>query len=74
MMDFHRNTIRKFEDYFFEQGESMFNETVNMLNGIWDGFLYDELISEMTSDRFPIELRARVFWTQHIIEKSLKSK
>ena len=44
LMKYHSTTIRLVEDYLLETGQPLYNDLTNMLNGIWDGYLYDELL------------------------------
>jgi hypothetical protein len=44
LMEYHSTTIRQVEDYFIDNKESFFNPLTNMLAGIWDGYLYDNLL------------------------------
>ena len=44
LMKYHSTTIRLVEDYLLETGQPLYNDLTNMLSGIWDGYLYDELL------------------------------
>ena len=44
LMKYHSTTIRLVEDYLLETDQPLYNDLTNMLNGIWDGYLYDELL------------------------------
>ena len=44
LIKYHSTTIRLVEDYLLETGQPLYNDLTNMLNGIWDGYLYDELL------------------------------
>jgi len=53
-VDYHSITIREVEDFFLDLDESPFNSLTNMLNGIWDGYLYNELLE--TSNQMGLHL------------------
>jgi len=53
-VDYHSITIREVEDFFLDLDESPFNALTNMLNGIWDGYLYNELLE--TSNQMGLHL------------------
>lgn len=59
LVKFHSNTIRQVEDFFLDS-EEVFNDTINMLYGIWDGYLYDGLVSEAKNSGLPNELVLRI--------------
>lgn len=61
MMDIHFDLIRDIENYSYKMTGSFrgFRSLINMLHGIWDGFLYDELISE-SENSLSSDLVARV--------------
>lgn len=45
MMQFHADTVRQVEDFFLNSEDiSMYNQLTNKLYGIWDGFLYTDLL------------------------------
>ena len=46
LMEYHSTTIKRATDYIWEtQGEVM-TELENLLCGIWDGYLYDNLLTK----------------------------
>jgi hypothetical protein len=46
LVQYHSTTIKRVTDYIWEtQGEVM-SELENLLCGIWDGYLYDELLTK----------------------------
>lgn len=67
-VDFHSKTIRLYEDSLIERGESMFNSVTNMLAGIWDGYLYAELITEAIELGMPEDILDRVKKTVNYIK------
>ena len=46
LMEFHSKTIIDAQDDTMEKEDRRINNVVNMLFGIWDGFLYDSLLEE----------------------------
>ena len=46
LMDWHSTTIKLVRDYIWETQKEVYSELENMLNGIWDGYLYDELLTK----------------------------
>jgi hypothetical protein len=66
---FHSQTIRQVEDFYMEQDKSWFNETYNMLCGVWDGYLYGELIESAQANGFPENIVDRIKTTIKVIKK-----
>ena len=46
LMDWHSTTIKLVRDYIWETQKEVYSDLENMLNGIWDGYLYDELLTK----------------------------
>lgn len=46
MMEMTRSSIREIEDLALAQNKSMFNSVTNMLYGLYDGYLYDDLLPD----------------------------
>jgi hypothetical protein len=46
LFDYHSTTIRLVRDYIWETMKEVHHPILNMLNGIWDGYLYDGLLLE----------------------------
>lgn len=46
LMDYHSTTIKLVRDYIWETQKEVCSELENMLNGIWDGYLYDDLLTK----------------------------
>ena len=44
LMKYHSTTIRLVEDYIWNTMKEVSHPLLNMLNGIWDGYLYDDLL------------------------------
>ena len=72
LMKYHSTTIRLVEDYLLETGQPLYNDLTNMLNGIWDGYLYDELL--IKSLILPQEDYRRVEDVVNIINEHIESK
>jgi hypothetical protein len=72
LMKYHSTTIRLVEDYLLETGQPLYNDLTNMLNGIWDGYLYDELLIKALI--LPTEDYRRVEDMVNIINEHIESK
>jgi len=46
LMDWHSTTIKLVRDYIWETQKEVHSELENLLCGIWDGYLYDELLTK----------------------------
>lgn len=57
-VNFHMRTIKLYEDWLLDNDLDLFNETTNMLFGIWDGYLYNDLLSSLSDA--PEEIIERV--------------
>lgn len=51
-MSYHRDTLRSVEEFFLNIDETPFNQLTNMLCGIWDGYLYNEILE--TAKQFEV--------------------
>jgi len=71
-MKYHSTTIRLVEDYLLETGQPLYNDLTNMLSGIWDGYLYDELLIKALI--LPKEDYRRVEDIVKIINEHIESK
>ena len=69
LMNFHSQTIRLVEDFYMEKNKTWFNELTNMLAGIWDGYLYDNLLPKAKEEGLPIEDIRRIETTIDLIEE-----
>ena len=72
LMKYHSTTIRLVEDYLLETGQPLYNDLTNMLSGIWDGYLYDDLL--IKSLILPTEDYRRVEDIVNIINEHIESK
>jgi len=46
LMEYHSTTIKRATDYIWETQKEVMSELENLLCGIWDGYLYDELLTK----------------------------
>ena len=46
LMDYHSTTIRLVTDYIWKTNGEVMSDLENMLCGIWDGYLYDDLLTK----------------------------
>jgi hypothetical protein len=67
MMEYHSQTLRLVEDFHMERNDTWFNEVYNMLNGIWDGYLYTEMIPMAKELGYPQSIIDRIDWTEFYI-------
>lgn len=71
MMNFHSTTIREVENFFLDNDMPMFNGLTNMLYGIWDGYLYVNLMDVTINTGLSEELITRIEKTiDFIMEKT----
>lgn len=47
LVDFHSTTIKLVSNYIWETNGEVMSDLENMLCGIWDGFLYDDLLTKV---------------------------
>jgi hypothetical protein len=69
MMDYHSTTLRMVEDFYMNQNQSWFNEVYNMLCGVWDGYLYGELLESAKQLGLPTHITNRIQYTINFIQK-----
>ena len=69
MMSFHSQTIRLVEDFWMENDNLVYSDLLNALMGIWDGYLYDDIIAIAHMDGLPEELISRIQTTIDFIQK-----
>jgi len=69
MMDYHSTTLRMVEDFYMNQNESWFNEVYNMLCGVWDGYLYTDLLESAKQLGLPTHITNRIQYTINFIQK-----
>jgi len=67
MMEYHSQTLRLVEDFHMSRNDTWFNEVYNMLNGIWDGYFYTEMIPMAKELGYPQSIIDRIDWTEFYI-------
>ncbi len=72
MMDFHSTTLRMVEDYHIARDESWFTPLYNMLCGVWDGYLYTEMLEMGKEMGLPTPILQRIANTIQFIGTSVK--
>ena len=71
-MNYHFETLRVVEDFHMDRNESWFNEVYNMLCGIWDGYLYTDLLESAKQLGLPTHILQRIANTIRFIEINKK--
>jgi len=74
MMSFHSATITKVGAWSMENDKKIHTMVYNMLCGIWDGYLYDTLLSDAKELGLPSTLLARIKFTIEVIELDIVAK
>lgn len=69
MMEFHSQTLRMVEDFHIENDESWFTPLYNMLCGVWDGYLYTEMLEMAKQIGLPTHITQRIQTTINFIQK-----
>ena len=72
LMEYHSTTIKRATDYIWETQKEVMTELENLLCGIWDGYLYDDLLIKALI--LPTEDYRRVEDIVNIINKHIESK
>jgi len=72
LMEYHSTTIKRASDYIWETQKEVMTELENLLCGIWDGYLYDELLTKALI--LPTEDYRRVEDIVNIINEHLDNK
>lgn len=72
LMKYHSTTIRLVEDYIWNTMKEVSHPLLNMLNGIWDGYLYDDLLIKALI--LPAEDYRRVEDMVNLINENLNNK
>lgn len=71
-MSYHSETLRRVENFYIDQDESWFNEVYNQLCGIWDGYLYTNVIHSAREIGIPPQILQRIANTIRFIESTQK--
>ena len=72
LMKYHSTTIKLVEDYIWNTMKEVSHPLLNMLNGIWDGYLYDDLLIKALI--LPTEDYRRVEDMVNLINENLNNK
>ena len=70
-MDYHTTTLRMVEDFHIENDESWFTPLYNMLCGVWDGYLYSEMLETAKQMGLPTHILQRIANTIQFIGTSV---
>ena len=68
-MTYHSQTLRMVEDFYIENDESWFNDLYNQLCGVWDGYLYTEMLESAKQYGLPTHIIQRIQTTINFIQK-----
>jgi hypothetical protein len=71
-MEYHRETLNQMEMFYIDQNKSWFNEVYNMLCGVWDGYLYTEMLESSKQLGLPTHITNRISTTIEFVEKGIK--
>ena len=71
-MEYHSQTLRMVEDFHIETDESWFTPLYNMLCGVWDGYLYTEMLETAKQMGLPTYILQRIANTIQFIGTSTK--
>jgi hypothetical protein len=71
-MEYHRETLNQMEMFYILQNKSWFNEVYNMLCGVWDGYLYTEMLESSKQLGLPTHITDRIEITTNFINDSKK--
>jgi hypothetical protein len=70
-MDYHTITLRMVEDFHMGRDESWYTPLYNMLCGVWDGYLYTEMLETAKGMGFPTPILQRIANTIQFIGTSV---
>ena len=71
-MTYHSQTLRMVEDFYIAKDESWFTPLYNMLCGVWDGYLYTEMLETAKGMELPTPILQRIANTIQFIGTSVK--
>ena len=72
-MGYHSQTLRMIEDFYIDRDESWFNDLYNQLCGVWDGYLYTEMLESAKQYGLPTHILQRIANTIQFIGTSVNS-
>jgi len=71
-MAYHRETLNQMEMFYILNEQSWFNEVYNMLCGVWDGYLYTEMLESAKQLGLPTHITDRIAITINFIKENKK--
>lgn len=71
-MNYHSQTLREVENFYIDRNESWFNDLYNQLCGVWDGYLYTEMLESAKQYGLPTNLLQRIANTMRFIQTNQK--
>jgi hypothetical protein len=71
-MNYHSQTLREVENFYIDQNESWFNGLYNQLCGVWDGYLYTEMLESAKQYGLPTNILQRIANTIRFIQINQK--
>jgi hypothetical protein len=69
-MSYHSETLRRVENFYIDRNESWFNEVYNQLCGVWDGYLYTEMLDSAREIGIPPQILQRIANTMRFIQSN----
>jgi hypothetical protein len=69
--EFYSQTMRQVEDHYMSINETWYNALYNELCGIWDGYLYWNLLGQAKEAGLPESILERLRITTNLIKKEL---
>jgi hypothetical protein len=69
-MSYHSETLRRVENFYIDRNESWFNEVYNQLCGVWDGYLYTEMLDSAREIGIPPQILQRIANTIRFIQSN----
>ena len=71
-VSYHSQTIREVENFYIAKDESWFNDLYNKLCGVWDGYLYTDMLESAKQYGLPTHILQRIANTIQFIGTSQK--
>jgi len=65
----HKLFTNEMMDYHMNRNESWFTSLYNMLCGVWDGYLYTEMLETAKQMGLPTHITNRIQFTESFINK-----
>jgi hypothetical protein len=70
-MNYHSQTLRMVEDFHMDRDESWYTPLYNQLCGVWDGYLYTEMLEMAKQIGLPVYIIQRIVNTIGFIETNI---